>query len=143
MTYTRNVRTMPLEWSPVNPNVLFYAQNAVFMTSDGGSNWTRISGDLTRQTWAVPANTGKYGSGVTPAPAGSITALSPSPLDVNVLWAGTDDGHIQVMTRADAHVDQRHAAGDQAVDAHLQHRGGPLQRARLPTPPRTRCASTI
>ena len=70
------------------------------MTADGGTSWTRISGDLTRQTWAVPANTGKYGSGVTPAPAGSITALSPSPLDVNVLWAGTDDGHIQVMTGA-------------------------------------------
>ncbi len=99
-TYTRNVRTMPIEWSPVNRNVLFYAQNAVFMTSDSGTNWTRISGDLTRQTWAVPANTGKYGSGVTPARAGSITALSPSPLDVNVLWAGTDDGNIQVMTGA-------------------------------------------
>ena len=98
MTYTRNVRTMPLEWSPVNPGLLFYAQNAVFMTSDGGTNWTRISGDLTRQTWAVPTNTGKYAAGVTPAPAGSITALSPSPIDVNVLWAGTDDGHIQVMT---------------------------------------------
>jgi photosystem II stability/assembly factor-like uncharacterized protein len=97
-TYTRNVRTMPLEWSPVNPNLLFFAQNAVFMTSDGGTSWTRISGDLTRQTWAVPANTGKYGSSVKPAPAGSITALSPSPVDVNVLWAGTDDGHIQVMT---------------------------------------------
>jgi photosystem II stability/assembly factor-like uncharacterized protein len=98
MTYTRNVRTMPLEWSPVNPRLLFYAQNAVFTTSDGGTNWTRISGDLTRQAWAVPANTGKYASGVTPAPSGSITALSPSPIDVNVLWAGTDDGHIQVMT---------------------------------------------
>jgi len=98
MIYTRNVRTMPLEWSPVNPNMLFYAQNAVFMTTDGGPNWTRISGDLTRQAWAVPANTGKYGSNVTPAPTGSITALSPSPIDVNVLWAGTDDGSIQVMT---------------------------------------------
>lgn len=96
-TFTRNVRTMPLEWSPVNPRVLFYAQNAVFMTSDGGTNWTRISGDLTRQTWAVPANTGKYGGTVKPAPAGSITALSPSPLDVSVLWTGTDDGNIQVM----------------------------------------------
>ena len=97
-TFTRNVRTMPIEWSPVNPKLLFYAQNAVFLTSDGGTNWTRISGDLTRQTWTVPPNTGKYGSGVTPAPTGSITALSPSPIDVNVVWAGTDDGNIQVMT---------------------------------------------
>jgi photosystem II stability/assembly factor-like uncharacterized protein len=96
--FSRNVRTMPLEWSPVNPNVLFYAQNAVYKTIDGGANWTRISGDLTRQTWEVPANVGKYAGTVTPAPQGSITALSPSPKDVNILWAGTDDGHIQVTT---------------------------------------------
>jgi photosystem II stability/assembly factor-like uncharacterized protein len=95
-TFNRNVRTMPIEWSPVNPNLLFYASNAVWKTLDGGKSWTRISGDLARQTWAVPANTGKYASAVTPSPAGTITALSPSSRDVNVLWAGTDDGHIQV-----------------------------------------------
>lgn len=95
--FTRNVRTQPLEWSPVDNQSLFYAQNAVWRTRDGGRSWTRISGDLTRQTWEVPANTGKYGASVTPSPAGSITALSPSPLDVNLLWAGTDDGYVQVM----------------------------------------------
>ena len=100
--FSRNVRTMPLEWSPVNPNVLFYAQNAVYKTIDGGTTWTRISGDLTRQTWETPASTGKYASTVTPAPQGSITALSPSPKDVNVLWAGTDDGHIQVTMNGGA-----------------------------------------
>ena len=94
--FNRNVRTMPLEWSPVDPNVLFYAQNAVYKTIDGGTSWTRISDDLTRQTWEVPANVGKYASTVTPSPSGSITALSPSPKDVKILWAGTDDGHIQV-----------------------------------------------
>jgi photosystem II stability/assembly factor-like uncharacterized protein len=94
--FARNVRTMPLEWSPVNPNVLFYAQNAVYKTIDGGTSWTRISGDLTRQTWDVPANAGKYASTVTAAPQGSITALSPSPKDLNIIWAGTDDGYIQV-----------------------------------------------
>ena len=87
---------MPIEWSPVNPNVLFYASNAVWKTLDGGKSWTRISGDLARQTWTTPASTGKYASGVTPSPAGTITAFSPSPKDVNVLWAGTDDGNIQV-----------------------------------------------
>src|SRR5262249_3238568 len=95
-TYQRNVRTMPLEWSPVNPNALFYAQNAVFRTIDGGHSWTRISGDLTRSTWDVPASVGKYASGVTAARTGSITALSPSPKSETVLWAGTDDGNIQV-----------------------------------------------
>jgi photosystem II stability/assembly factor-like uncharacterized protein len=98
--FSRNVRTQPLEWSPIDKTSLFYAQNAVWRTRDGGKNWTRISGDLTRQTWDVPANTGKYGASVTPSPAGSITALSPSPVDINVLWAGSDDGNIQVMTGA-------------------------------------------
>jgi hypothetical protein len=41
---------------------------------------------------------GKYASQVTPGPAGSITALAPSPRDLKVLWAGTDDGVIQVTT---------------------------------------------
>jgi len=95
-TFGRNVRTMPLEWSPVNPNLLFYASNAIWKTIDGGRSWTRISADLTRQSWDVPANAAKYASTVTPAPAGAITALSPSPRDVNILWAGTDDGHVQV-----------------------------------------------
>ena len=96
--YNRNVRTMPLEWSPVDPNVLFYAQNAVYKTIDGGSHWTRISGDLARKTWEVPANAGNYRSSVTPEPRGTITALSPSAKSVGTLWAGTDDGNIQVTT---------------------------------------------
>ncbi len=94
--YNRNVRTMPINWSPVDRNVLFYTSNAVWKTTDRGHSWARISPDLARQSWAVPASAGKYASGVMPAPAGSITALSPSPRDIKILWAGTDDGNIQV-----------------------------------------------
>ena len=97
-SYNRNVRTMPINWSPVDPNTLYYVSNAVWKTTNGGKTWTRISPDLARQTWEVPANTGKYGSTVKPAPLGSITALSPSPKSVDVIWAGTDDGNIQVTT---------------------------------------------
>ncbi|HEY3935619.1 MAG TPA: hypothetical protein VGL65_13490 [Gemmatimonadales bacterium] len=101
--FGRNVRTMPIVWSPVNADVLFYASNVVFKTINHGHSWTRISPDLTRVTWAVPANAGKYTSTVTPAPEGAITALSASPRSVNVLWAGTDDGNIQVTTNGGAH----------------------------------------
>jgi len=100
--FGRNVRTMPIEWSPTDWKTLFYATNAVWKTVDGGRNWTRISGDLARQSWEVPASTGKYASTVTPAPLGSITALSPSPRDINVIWAGTDDGVIQVTMNGGA-----------------------------------------
>jgi photosystem II stability/assembly factor-like uncharacterized protein len=100
--YGRNVRTMPIAWSPVNPNILFYTSNVVWKSTDRAQSWTRISPDLTRQTWAVPASAGKYASTVTPAPMGSITALSASPRDVNILWAGTDDGNIQTTTNGGA-----------------------------------------
>jgi photosystem II stability/assembly factor-like uncharacterized protein len=94
----RTVRTQPLIWSPKDPNVLFYATAGVWKTTNGGHSWTAISGDLTRQSWDVPANAGKYDATVTPSAAGSITALAPSPLDVNVLWAGTGDGLLQLTT---------------------------------------------
>ena len=94
----RNVRTMPLHFSPIDGTTMFYASNVVWKSIDHGRSWSRISPDLTRQTWEVPANTGKYASTVKPGPMGSITALSPSPRSLAILWAGTDDGNIQ-MTR--------------------------------------------
>ncbi|HEY5492895.1 MAG TPA: hypothetical protein VIK25_17015 [Gemmatimonadaceae bacterium] len=94
--YNRNVRTMPLNWSLANADLLFYASNAVWKTLDRGRTWARISPDLTRQAWDVPASAGKYASTVKPSPIGTVTALGPSVKDANVLWAGTDDGNIQV-----------------------------------------------
>ena len=97
-TPARTVRTQPIIWSPKDPNVLFFANNSVWKTTNGGRSWTSISGDLTRQKWDVPANAGKYASTVTPSAMGTVTAIAPSPLDVNVLWAGTGDGLIQLTT---------------------------------------------
>jgi photosystem II stability/assembly factor-like uncharacterized protein len=100
----RTVRTQPLEWSPKDPNLLFYATSGVWKTVNGGHSWTAISGDLTRgEKWDIPSNSGKYASGVTATALGSVTALSPSPLDVNVLWAGTGDGLIQATFDGGAH----------------------------------------
>jgi hypothetical protein len=94
--FNRDVRTMPIAWSPVDSDLLFYTSNAVWKTRDRGHSWTRISPDLSRPTWTVPESAGKYAASVTVNAQGAITALSPSPMDVNVLWAGTDDGNIQV-----------------------------------------------
>ena len=80
---------MPIEWSPVDHSTVFYASNAVWKSTDHAHSWTRISGDLTRQTWEPPASAGKYSGVVAPAPLGSITALSPSPRDIKTIWAGT------------------------------------------------------
>lgn len=100
--YARNVRTMPLHFSPVRSDVLFYASNVVWKSVDHGKNWTRISPDLTRSSWEVPATASHYASTVKVEAAGALTALAPSPRDVNVLWAGSDDGSLQVTMNGGA-----------------------------------------
>jgi photosystem II stability/assembly factor-like uncharacterized protein len=92
----RVLRTMPVVFSAADPHILFFASNTVWKTTTGGKSWTQISPDLTRKTWGIPANVGKYTSEVTVTQRGVVYALAPSPLDVNRLWAGTDDGLIHV-----------------------------------------------
>jgi len=101
--FGRNVRTMPILWSPVQADVLYYTSNVVWKSTDHAHSWTRISPDLTRQSWAVPASAGTYATEVTPSPQGAITALSASPIAAGVLWAGSDDGLIQVTSDGGAH----------------------------------------
>ena len=94
----RVVRTEPLLFSPINPHVMYFASNQVWKTSDGGRHWSAISPDLTRKSPAVPANLGDFTS-LDPENGkhrGVVYTLAPSPLDSNLLWAGTDDGLIQV-----------------------------------------------
>src|SRR5207249_8257212 len=45
----------------------------IWKSLDRAHTWTRISPDLARQTWAVPASAGRYASTVTPTPRGAIT----------------------------------------------------------------------
>ncbi len=90
----------PVVFSPVDPHVLFFASNTLWKTTNGGSSWTEISPDLTRKTWAMPASVGIYTNtpAAKPTQRGVIYAVAPSPLDVNRIWAGTDDGLIHVTT---------------------------------------------
>ena len=96
----RVVRTQPVAFSPADPRILYYASNTVWKTTNGGKSWTEISPDLTRKEWPAPANVGKYAGtpAAQPKQRGVVYALAPSPLDVNRLWAGTDDGLIHVTT---------------------------------------------
>jgi photosystem II stability/assembly factor-like uncharacterized protein len=90
--------TFPIVFSPVDPNVLFTATQHVWKTTNGGQDWTRISNDLTR---ADPKTLGHSGGPITgdmngPEVYATVFTLAPSKVDVNVLWAGSDDGKIQV-----------------------------------------------
>jgi photosystem II stability/assembly factor-like uncharacterized protein len=91
-------RTAPLMFSPVDPHILFLGSNVLFKTSDGGNSWQVVSPDLTRQDPGVPPTLGVFvesdpGKG---KHRGVIYSLAPSPKDVNLIWAGTDDGLIHV-----------------------------------------------
>jgi photosystem II stability/assembly factor-like uncharacterized protein len=91
-------RTAPLIFSAADPHVLYLGSNVLFATRDGGNSWQVISPDLTREDPGVPATLGPF---VADDPAkgkhrGVIYSIAPSPKDANLIWAGTDDGLIQV-----------------------------------------------
>ncbi|MDB4905265.1 MAG: glycosyl hydrolase repeat-containing protein [Gemmatimonadetes bacterium] len=101
----RLVRTAPIAFSPVDKRTLFFASNRVWSTRDGGEHWTIRSPDLTRASSAVPPNFGAFAA-LDPAKGvhhGVVYALAPSPLDINRIWAGTDDGLVQLTTDGGAH----------------------------------------
>ena len=90
--------TQPLVFSKSDPHTLYYANQFLFRTTDGAQTWTQISPDLTRPDPGVPptldptaaADTDRNGK------RGVIYTVAPSPIDANLVWAGTDDGLIQV-----------------------------------------------
>lgn len=84
---------------------LYYASDRVHRSDDMGQSWREVSGDLTRQidrnrlevmgkVWPMDA----VAKNASTTPFGNIVALAESPLDENVLFAGTDDGLIHVST---------------------------------------------
>jgi photosystem II stability/assembly factor-like uncharacterized protein len=90
--------TYPIIFSPVDPAQLFTATQHVWRTRNGGQTWDRISPDLTRHD---PKTLGHSGGPITgdmngPEVYATVFALAPSKVDVNVIWAGSDDGLIQV-----------------------------------------------
>jgi photosystem II stability/assembly factor-like uncharacterized protein len=93
----------PILISPHDPARLFFASQRVWRSDDRGDSWTAISGDLSRglDRLELPMM-GRLWSWDSPwdllamSKYGSVTSLSQSPLVADLLYAGTDDGVIQV-----------------------------------------------
>lgn len=90
--------TAPIVISPHDSKLVYHASNYLQKTRDGGQTWEVISPDLTRndkskQKWAGGPITGDN-TGV--EFYGTIFAVAESPEEAGTIWAGTDDGLIQV-----------------------------------------------
>ena len=130
----RTVRTQPVVFSTVDPHALFYGNNVLWKTLDGGINWKQISPDLTRETWDVPKSVGTYASRVQSRERGAIGAqviytIGPSYRDINRIWIGTDDGVI--ATTADGGLHWTNVTPPRRVRVHegLHHRSRTLRSA--------------
>jgi len=100
----RSVRTMPLLFSTVDKKTLFLGSQFVMKTTDGGHSWQTISPDLARPSYEVPANFGTFAERDPERGRhkGVVYAIAPSKLNMNTIWAGTDDGLIHMTHDAGA-----------------------------------------
>ncbi|MEM6765749.1 MAG: glycosyl hydrolase [Bacteroidota bacterium] len=93
----------PILVSPHKPTRLYFASQRVWRSEDRGDSWTAISGDLTKdeeritlpimggqQSWDNPWDM------LAMSNYNTITSLAESPQQEGVVYAGTDDGLIQV-----------------------------------------------
>ena len=95
----RHTWTNPLVFSLADPHALYFGDQFVFKTSDGGGHWTRISDDLTRPNPVDPPNLDAATAADVDANRGKggvVYTIAPSPLRAPLLWIGTDDGLIKV-----------------------------------------------
>ncbi len=94
----RFLRTAPVLFSPTDPHTLYFAGNVLFKTGNGGHDWHVISPDLSRESWTIPSSVGIFNTeALKKMPRrGVIYTVAPSPVDPLTIWAGTDDGLIQV-----------------------------------------------
>jgi hypothetical protein len=85
--------------SPHSPTRLYFGGNYLFRSDDRGDSWRKISGNLTRQidrnelevmgrVWSVDAFAKNRSTSI----YGNVVALTESPLQEDLLFAGTDDG---------------------------------------------------
>ena len=82
--YGDNVNwSAPLAMDPIDPAILYFGTFRLWKTTNYGSTWTAISNDLT-----------KGGSSWTH----TITTLAISPVNPNIVIAGTGDGKVQVSS---------------------------------------------
>lgn len=88
-----------LAQDPFDSNTIYFGSQHVHKSTDRGDSWTKISPDLT--TNDLEKQKQDESGGISRENTGAenhctVITISPSPLRQGVIWAGTDDGKIQV-----------------------------------------------
>lgn len=95
----------PVALDPRDPEVLYLGAQYLFRSMNRGDRWERISPDLTT---SHPAKLMQEESGgLSPENSTAenhctLYTISVSPMDGSILWAGTDDGNVQVTLNSGA-----------------------------------------
>ena len=93
----------PIHLSPHNPRMVYVPANKLFRSLDRGDTWTIISPDLTKQIdrrkleiMGVAGDQPMASKHDGYATNSAIITVAESPVLPGVLWAGTEDGNVQV-----------------------------------------------
>ncbi len=89
----------PMHISPTHPDTLYLGGQFLFRSRDRGESWDRISPDLTTNDPAHQQQDKSGGLTTDNSDAEryeTIFTISESPKNDRVIWAGTDDGNVQV-----------------------------------------------
>ena len=88
----------PIRLSPHDKNTLYFGGNVVFKSTDFGKTWEQISQDLTTNDAAKQKDAGGPVAfeNSTAEYHSTIISLAESPIKKGQIWAGTDDGNLQL-----------------------------------------------
>jgi photosystem II stability/assembly factor-like uncharacterized protein len=94
--------SFPIVFSPHDPNTLYIGSNVLMKTENEGQNWTNISPDLTRDDKEKQKSSGGpiTQDNTSIEYYDTIFTVAESPVTKGVIWAGTDDGLVQITRDA-------------------------------------------
>lgn len=89
--------TFPLLISPHDRHTVYITSQHVHKTTDGGQSWQLVSPDLTMNDQTKQDFSGGLtGDNINVEYANVIFAFEESPIQKGLLWAGTNDGQVQI-----------------------------------------------
>jgi hypothetical protein len=102
--YSADSNTVRFNWnapivpSPHDGRIVYFGGSTLFRSADWGRTWTALGGDLSKNDKSRQGDAGGpiLKENTVAEYYGTIYSFAESPVKKGVLWAGTDDGNLQV-----------------------------------------------